>query len=790
MWTHHLRRTFRQLRHHAAYTAISVIGLALGLAGALVIALFVRDELSYDRFHERAHRIYRVADAEGRLATSGALAPTLAAEIPEVEHAVRFSRRWSDVVMRRGEQAFFEDRFFFADSTVLDVFTFPLVAGDARTALDRPFTVVVTQTTARKYFGDADALGQTVHLEGPWGAHDFEVTAVAEDVPSNAHFHWDVLASFSTRRLADFRPERIQHWGYVGDHTYVLLRDDVDPRRVEAQIARVLQPHFAERPDAAARAQRTLQPLPSLYLRQPSEGAFAPTGDPRYVLIFAAVALLLLVIACINYANLATARATDRAREVGVRKAVGAGRAQLVRQFLSESVLLTLLAAVPAAGLAWAALPLVNEVTGKTLDLRAVVPFAPLLVASLVLVGFVAGGYPAFYLSRLRPTTTLKGRMLGAPRHAWVRGGLVAFQFAVVVALMVCTLVVQRQLAFVQEQRLGLDAEHVAVIDARGSIDRARYPALREALREHPGVVRVAGAGVALPTPPGRLMQSLQPEGVPPSSAAASREFTATPEFIRTLGIDLVEGDNLPERSPEASIPVLVNEAAVAAWGWEDPIGKTFPCCFSPTPVVVGVVKDFNYESLKERVEPLVIMGLRSTSFIYVRLRPQNLTETLAHLDETWDAFGPGTPLDLTFLDARFDALYKADRRLATVFSVFSALAILLACLGLFGLVAFSAQQRAKEVGIRKALGATTPGLVLLLSRQFAPLVLGGLLIGLPVAYFAASTWLEGFASHIALGPAVFLVAGSAACGLALLTTGLQAYRAARAAPVDTLRSE
>lgn len=781
---------WRSIRRHLGYTTLHVVGFAVGLACVLLIGLFIRDELSYDRFHVNADRIYRVADSTGtRLSTSAALGPALIADVPGVESSVRISRRWADVLVRNEQETRTETGFFFADSTLFDVFTFPLLQGDSETALDRPFTIVLTQSAARRHFGTDDVMGKTLSIEGHWGAHDFEVTGIARDVPQTAHFDWSIMASFSTRFKADYRPENIESWWHLGDHTYVLFEEGVDIKATERAISALIATHLIN-PKRTITRPKTLQPLTDLYLHHPSADACGPTSTPLYLWIFGTVALLVLLIVCINYVTLATARAASRMREIGMRKAVGAGRWQLARQLVAESLGTALLALVPAALLTWAGLGLLNQVTGKALSLADVSPGVLLAsLAAFVVVGILAGLYPALYLSRLQPVASLAGRADAQSR--WVSSGLVAFQFGCVVALVGSTFVLNQQMSFVQQQRLGIDSEQIAVLHSRGGPDRQGFGAFREALRAHPSIVEVALSN-PFPLTDTQGMTFI-PEGFedqddPPNTITLS----ASREIVDVLGATLIEGEGLPPASVryDDRTPVLINETAAREWGWENPIGKTFACCFGPTPVVVGVVSDFHFMSARDEIAPLALLPSMSTDYTFVRFHAGQAGDAMDAIAAEWEVFGPGTAANVTFLDDRFAALYTADQRLMRMFGAFSLLAVALSCLGLVGIATFTVQQRTREIGIRKALGATAAGVAALLAGRFAWLVAGGFVIGAPIAWLASNWWLGGFAERVALSPLVLIAAGAIALTTALLAIAYPTWRAATTNPADVLRDE
>lgn len=814
MLRNYLTIALRALRKHLGYSLINVAGLAVGLAGCILIALFVWDELSYDRFHEKADRIYRVVRQGEDLNTSALLAPTMEDELPEVERAVRISPRWFDeVLVTRGNTSFYEEDFFFTDPAFFDVFSFPLIRGNPDTALERPFTVILTETMAQKYFGEANPLGQTLSIEGPYGVHDFTVTGVVRDVPHNSHFQFNLLASFATRAETEPQPESMRSWYHVGDYTYVLLNEENDVAALQAKMptfyarhheARLSQIPDEEKPDLTNAY--TFQPITDIHLYSHLERELEPNSEVRYLYIFSVVALLILLIACINYMTLATARAAHRAREVGVRKVVGATRGQLARQFLGESILLSLLAMVLAAAIVQLSLPAFNQLTGKEISIG--VASAPWLGPALLLgglgIGLLAGSYPALFLSGFRPVHVLKGLTGRSASNAWFRSGLVTLQFAISIGLIAATLIVQHQLDYMKNKRLGLNPEQVLVVSTRGKLGTVsqRFGAFKQELLRHPAIAHVSTVNPILPARPDGLRELWVKH---PRDAGSPEERQAMPrangmsvgmDVLKTLDISLVKGRTFRPadfdsiRAENGFTPVLINQTAVRQFGWEEPIGKEFACCRRPTPRVVGVVEDFHYQSLKTQIAPLTLMPTWWSRHVLVRVRTDDLASTIDFVETQWEAIAPDYPFAYTFLDDRFARVYDAEERLAQVFGVFALLAIAIACLGLLGLVAYMASTRTKEIGIRKVLGASVSNVVALLTKDFLRLILVAFIVATPVVHWAMGHWLQDFAYRITLGPSVFLLAGAAALVIALATVSYQAFRAARTDPAEALRYE
>jgi putative ABC transport system permease protein len=804
MWTHDLIVVLRSARRRTLYTAINVAGLAVGLAACILIGLYVRHELGYDDFHPASERIVRVVEhvetgerSRSRLTHSARLAPALNRAFPGVEQAVRISQRWGEgILVQRGENAFYEDRFFFADSAFFGVFGgFELQRGDPATALAEPFSVVLTEQTARKYFGEANPIGETIQAKGYNQIHDLTVTGVADNPPSTSHFQFDVLVSFSTLRPTMPRAQALDSWRYAAHYTYALLEAGARAGALEQALPAFVRERSGESAvPQDVRHTFDLQPITDIHLHSDYDRELSANSDIRYVYIFGTLALLILAVACINYVNLATAQAAQRAREVGVRKTVGAHQRQLARQFLGESALLCTVALGVGLLLARLALPVFNDLTGLSLDARVFDAQTLLLVlAGGAGVALVAGAYPAFYLSAFRPVQVITGRVQAGPAGSRFRKGLVVVQFAVAAALIASTLLIRQQLQHMQTKRLGLNEERVVSVHARHALF-GRYDAFKQQLLQQAGVDGVTATSVQLPTTRS-IDMSLAPEGV--DWEAWTRETDVTinmmqvdEDFRSVMEIPLVAGRDLTEatRSDEHQ-PVLINETAARVLGWDDPIGKTFQG-FRPAPRVVGVVEDFHYQTLRQRIQPLVIMeNTYAPRYVMARVQPGDLSGTLDALQAQW-AKVSDAPFAYTFMDRRFDQVYRAERRMASAFQVFAGLAVLIACLGLFGLATYAAQRRTREIGIRKALGASVASIVRLLSKDVLALIVLACGVAVPVAYLAMERWLQDFAYRIDVNAWVFVTASAIAVGIALLTVSYQAIQAARTDPVDALRTE
>lgn len=801
MRRNYIKVALRNLRRQPGYSFISVFGLAVGMMCCMFLLLYIHDELRYDRSYEKAERVYRVVtdviDEGGTVNATAysvpALGPAMLQGMPMVEAVTRVDRVRSSLI-RVGEKQFMEDHLFIVDSSFFDLFSYRFLQGDPKTALNKPYTVVLTRSTALRYFGTENPIGQTINREN---RDDLQVTAVVEDPPSNTHIRFNVLSTMET-----FNAERPGYfdnaWRVLYGYTYVLLSDAAQDGAVEAGL-----PALTEAPLQALSERGgymihfTLQPLTRIHLHSHRENELELGGQAAYVYLLVTIAVLLLLIACINFVNLSTAQATVRAREVGIRKVVGASRSELVRQFLIESMLSTTLAAVLALLLFMLLLPVFNQLSGKAFALSVL--GTPVLAAGFIAVALIAGiaggSYPAFVLSAFRPTSVLKGIQLQGRSGAGVRKGLVVAEFAGAIVLMIGASVIVQQLMYMRNADLGFDKAQVVALQRAFPRSKARQmQAIKQALVRTPAVKGVTLAS-AWPTRPVVGQLSFRTEDMPTGAGHQMQWYQVDEEYLETLGMELMAGRNFsPERASD-SAAVLINQTAARQFGLADDeaVGKRV---FTPDrdkelSTIIGVVKDFHTLSLHDPVEPVL--------FAYYWARPRNiLVKTdrrdipagLAYIEKTWAQHVPDFPLTYTFIDQQYGALYRVEERLSRVVGTFAGLAILVACLGLFGLVAFSARQRTKEVGIRKVLGATASSIIVLLSKDFLRLVAVAFIIATPLAYLTMQTWLETFAYRIDLSTGIFLVAGGLALLVAVVTVSYQAMRAALADPVKSLRYE
>ena len=784
MLRNYLKVAFRSLKKQKGYAFINVVGLAVGTACCILILLFVQHERSYDRFHTQADDIYRLLlERPGqplRVRTEYRLAPALQADYPFVQQSVRMSWQNTHFVTHENE-VFKETRVFYVDSTFFDLFSFPLLLGDPETVLDEPDALVLSETIARKYFGREDPVGRTLIFDQ---SRELMVTGVAADAPSNSHFQFDFLIPMSVYR--GIFGSQLDEWSTAEIYTYIRLSDTAAQATLASQFAGFVERHIGPEVDQTYR----LQPLTDIHLHSTGMARdIAPQGDIRYVYVFSTIALLILMIACINFINMTTARSAQRSKEVGMRKVVGAHRAQLIKQFLSESFLISVLAVLIGFVLAAWVLPVLNELTGKALVLGDVAAHWEVLAALAVLVGLLAGGYPAFVLSRFRPAAVLRGALPRGVGGRGLRNGLVIFQFAVTGMLIFGALVVYLQLDYMRSKDLGFDKEQVVVVRVPGR-EIGSYPRYRQAIQTHPAIVNVAGSSHVPPATWG--YPRLQPQGS--DSVLSVKLFSVDFEFIDLFGLEMAAGRRFSRDFPTDTTALMLNETAVRRLGWNTTTALGRQASLSWVNVegpVIGVVKDFHFRSLRDQIQPAAFVIAPNFFWnVVVKIRSDDPAGVLAFLDETWQAVVPGWPFEYSFLDQQLDEQYQQEAHLGRLVGYLTVLSIFLACLGLFGLAAFTAERRTKEIGVRKVLGASVGGLVVLLAKDITRLVAVALILAIPVGYLTASRWLEDFAYPIDLSWQIFFMVGVITLLIAILTVSYQSIKAALANPVETLRYE
>lgn len=786
--------TIRNLLKNKVYALINILGLAIGLAGFIIISTYIKNELSFDRFHKNANRIYRPVEIQHHpgvgtqhvAVTMGPLAPALANDFPEILSAARI-RPHGNFLLSYGDKRFYEEAAA-ADPAIFEIFTIPFSSGDPATALAAPNSMVLTRTLAEKYFGDANPLGEMIS----YGPYECQVTGVIDDYPENSHLHFEMLLSFST---IENEYSWLNSWHSNSMATYILLREGASAQALEAKFPEFLNKYIEEE---KLTFELYLQPLLDVHLR--SDHIIYQTynyhrGDIQSVYIFSLIALFILLIACINYMNLATARSLGRAREVGVKKVVGARPIQLIRQFLVESILLAFLALLASQLLMELAQPLMTQLTGKPVALI----FSPQLLLLMVLVtllaGLFAGCYPAFFIAAFKPVEVLKGAFKSTAAGISLRQALVVFQFVIATVLLAGMGVINAQMDFIRSKDLGFKRDALVTLDVNGYAEVQRgMEAFRNDLLANSTVEGVTTSrGLIVNGLSNGHIETVDNAGAAISSSMYRLEVGL--EYLSVYGINLLAGRDFDPAIPtDTAEAFIVNRAAVEMLGWGDPaqaIGKPFKRG-NMSGRVIGVARDFHFASLHKPVEPVSISltSPRRFSRITLRIRSERLAETLTFIRQTWQTHFPEALYQLNFMNDRLNQQYRQEQQFRDIFQMFVVISLIIAGLGLFGLASYAVTQRVKEIGIRKVLGAPVSRIILLVSRDFLKLVILACIIACPLAYWIMNRWLQDFAYRAEIGPGVFLLAAAAAIVVAALTISYQSIRAALADPVKALRSE
>jgi putative ABC transport system permease protein len=805
MFRNNLVIAWRNIMRGYVFSALNILSLAVGLAVFILIMLFVRYELSYDRYHENARNIYRVI-SKNRALTPGPLAPALALDFPEVQATARIFVS-SDILFSVGEKAFLEKRIYWADPQTFEIFSFPLVRGDRATALKDPFSILLSERKARQYFGDAEPVGQKILCRYENHPALFTVTGVFRDIRPNSHFIMDIAAPFETgAKIANYKTTS---WSDISFYTYVLLKDGVDSQTLN----RKLPAFFDKKTDNIAGVTKnivgmikdpspscSLQPLTEIHLHPAERYEISASGNSHFVLLLASIAVLVLVIACINYMNLTTARSLKRTKEIGLRKVIGAAKGQIVRQFLGDSMLMTFLALLLATAMVLAVLPAFRTFFEREIAFN---PFRDgVLMSGLILlaavVGVTAGSYPAFFVSAFKPVSALRSAGYSKSRGRGLRSALILFQFAASIALIICAVGVRSQLRYIRHNDAGFDRKQILVLPPLGG-HWTSIEAFGTELKQNPAILGVS-ASSSLPNNIDSRTLAQWPGRLDSELFQIYRLFVDY-DYIDLFGLKIVEGRNFSRVFPsDARGAYIINECAQRTLGWADAVGREFGGggVRQPLGKIVGVVKDFHMRSFHFPITPLFILlkpentSFQSinTNYLSVKIRGENIPATLASIRKIWERFLPKYPFEYSFFDEIFDQAYRTDQRLGKIFSAFASLAVLIACLGFVGLASFTAEQKTKEIGIRKVLGASTSGVIALLSREFMKWVVLANLIAWPIGYFALHTWLQNFAYRTSLTVPIFLGAGLATFFIAAAVISLQTYRAAAANPAESMRYE
>ncbi len=785
------KTAIRNIFKDFGYSSLNIIGLTIGIASALFLIIYIADEVSYDKYHKNADRIYRVSsritetdDEFTWIVAQIPFAPQVVQDYPEVEHSVRFIDAGREL-FKFEDKEFYEEDFYFADSNIFEVFTYQFVKGDSKNALIEPNTIVLTETTAAKYFGKTDPINKTLVN----GDDTYKVTGVIKDVPFNSHFRFDGL--MSRRSL----PEQMGSWGNFGVYTYLLLPEGLDYKEFEAKIQEMYDQYMAEIFERLnIKIEYILEPITDIHLKSTNASEPEPTGSMAYVVIFGIVALFLILIAAMNYMNLATARSTKRAREVGLRKVVGSQREGLIFQFLAESTLLTFISLIISIILVILLLPQFNHLAGKSFNMEVL--YSPVIlisiIAVIVVVGILGGSYPAFYLSRFNPVNVLKGEVTKGTSGSTFRKILVVIQFAISVAMIVSTLVVYKQLNYLKTKDLGYDMKNVISLEfsTREMIDK--YPVLKQALRENPNILNVTSTSTEIGQGSGKILfnvetdDGMQQRGINMASVDH--------DFVETLGIKMLEGRDFQEDMPsDTLLGVLVNETMAKRLNWSKPLGKRVDLQGRDgtevlRATVVGLMQDYHQTGMYNEIETLMLLYRTQNRIIYAKLKDENVQETIRYIETRWNEIFPQQPFEYSFLSERFSEQFGADEKRGFIFTLFTVLAILIACLGLFGLASYTVEQRTKEIGIRKVVGATEGMVVKLISKEFIILVSIAMLVAFPLSFYFMRDWLQQFVYRTNLGLFIFILAGLITIAITFITISFQALKAANANPAESLR--
>ncbi len=808
MLKNYFKIAYRSLIKNKTYSLINIIGLSLGLSCCITILLYVQDETSYDNFYENEKDLYRLV-LERKYpdhVTNYAIIPAgfseiLAEEIPEIKESTRLVGFPNFGATFKYEDNVFEEKWaFFADSNFFRVLDFDLLQGDPNTALTNPNSIILTESSAQKYFGSDDPIGKTIDANGV----DVEVVGIMQDIPENSHIKFEFLTSTSALGFLA-QPNYIAFSSY----NYVLLEEGADKSVVEAKLPAVVEKYaagqiernlgvsYAEYQAAGNGYVYTLQPISDIHLTSNMDAEIKPNGNIVYVYIFISIAIFILVLAGINFVNLATAKSAERAKEVGLRKVMGSNRQQLIAQFLAESVFITVISLIVSIALIQAVLPYFNSLASKSLELDLFSSgfIIPALLLFVVMVGILAGLYPSFYISSLQPVEVVKGKFKSNAKGKILRNGLVVFQFAISMILVTGTLIVFDQMEFIQNKRLGYNTENVLVLERINTLDQP--DSFIDAVENLPDVRAVTSAS----SMPDGFFFGTQFQLPGQADVFTTKGMTVDDAYFSTMEVNLAEGRPFSEDFSD-SLNLILNQTAVETFGLSDPIGEVLSTS-NPLPdgtnqivnyTIVGVVEDFNFESLRTSITPLAIFSDESqvggTTFMPIRFESSNTQQTIAAVENLWDRFNPGEPFIYTFLDTQLNQLYAAEERSGTLLGLFASLAIVIACIGLFGLAAYMAYQRTKEIGVRKVLGASVFGIIVLLSKEFTKLIGISFLVAVPVSYVLMEQWLQNFAYRTEMTLGTFLISGVLALLVAILTVSGQSIKAATTNPVNSLKSE
>ena len=795
MLENYITSAFRSLKRFRLFTLLNIFGLATGMACSILIFLWVQDECGYDKFNVNGAALYRVtANVAGTAAavTPLPVAPALMQQIPGVKNIARLVSLHS--VVNIGSKKFDEKNIFYADPSFLQMFTYPLLQGNRKTALTGPYESVISPAAAIKYFGTVNAIGKIMHIDDDVKGHNYTVTGILQNIPNNSHLQFDVLLPIITyEKSGNYNYNAPYEWGNFVGYTYLQLNNGYNNnpeavRSIEKQIDAI---HTTNDP-THTKTNLSLQPLKDIHLHSHFLLDVDGQGNSEYVTIFSLVAAFILLIACINFMNLSTALAGQRAKEVGLRKTLGAVRLQLIIQFMTESFLVTFASLVIGLAIAWLLLPLFNDLSGKTISVDLFdINIILTLLGIATLVAVISGSYPAFFLSSFKPVKVLKGLKIFGGQNTTLRNGLVIFQFAIAVVLMVSTLVVNSQLGFIQSRDIGFDKENLLYIQMPQTGDlQNNYQALKTTLNQS---IHVADYTLIenLPTYLTTGTTDVKWTGKNPNQQTIFPHIGVDANFLKTFGIHLLAGRGFNDHFKTDSANYVLNETAAKTMGFTAAtvVGQKIVVNGGPGEVI-GVVRDFNFKPVKQTIEPLVLRYSKQGGYVVMRTSPANIQQVTAKLKTAFQHIYPNFPFSYGFVDQDLSKLYIAEQQMGKLFNVFSIISIIVSCLGLFGLATFATQKRLKEIGVRRVLGASAGGIVTMLAKDFVKLVALALFVAFPVAWFAMNKWLESYVYRIQMSWWMFAAAGITAVAIAFLTISYQSVKAAGANPVDSLRTE
>jgi len=801
MFNNYLKIALRNIRKHKGYSFINISGLAMGMACFLLILLYVQNELSYDNYNQNADRIYRVAfslqlgnNGFESAAVAAPVAEAFVRDFPEVAEAVRLHPA-GNFIVKHDKNSFVERKVVFADSSLFNVFSIQLLKGNPQTVLSLPNTLILSRMTAKKYFGTNNPLGKSLTFDN---TDEYTITGIFEKIPQNSHFHFDIIISLNT-----LEESRDRQWlNNNRFNTYILLHENADPKILEEKFPSMIEKYIGSEYAPGRSFEEFLkqenwvidyylQPLRDIHLSSDLRGELGFNSDIKFIYIFSAISLFILFIACINFMNLSTARSAGRVKEVGIRKVVGSQRWQLITQFLTESMLLSIIACIISIGFLKIALPNFNNLSDRELQISYL--FTGNMIASMffviTFVGLLAGSYPALFISAFKPVNALKLKQRITAKNSFLRNSLVVFQFTISIILIIGTTVVLSQLNYIQNRKLGFNKNRVVILNNAYLLDN-RIETFKKEMLRNPQIVNATISGY-LPVPSRRTITGITPDGTADNNQSTLVDvWSVDYDYIETMGIKIAQGRDFSQDFLSDSLAVILNKTAVKTFGWNEPLGKKITGSQSSWFTVIGVIEDFHFESLRNTISPLIMFLDNSYENISFRINSDDISEAIGAIEEKWSQFVPGQPFEYSFLDDRFEAIYESEQKLSMIVGIFAGLAIFIACLGLFGLASYMAEQRTKEIGIRKILGASVLGIVFSLSKDFLKWVIIANVIALPVGWYAMNTWLQNFAYRINIDIWIFILAGTIAVVSALTSVGYQAIKAARANPVDSLRYE